>query len=114
MSDQITVHVVTLNDLCNSLQGLINDAAENIKAIGGCDHSVGICICDEIQRLENARAALHAARRVHTEQDLPDLLDQVCDYLDARADADCEDGRYIPNNAMRLLTELKKARGLGR
>jgi hypothetical protein len=47
--------------LVEALRELIPDAEENVKAAGGCDHSVGICMCPEIRRIEAAHAAIRAA-----------------------------------------------------
>lgn len=43
---------------------------------------------------------------------LSDVLDAVEEYLDDRADADCQGdpAKYVPNEAMRLLVELQAAR----
>ena len=35
-----------------------------------------------------------------------DLLDELAEYFDDRADADMDQDGYVPNTAMRLLTEI--------
>lgn len=51
----IPSHVMTeaFGALCN----LINDMGEQLKELGGCDHSVGICYCDLRSRLAAAEGA---------------------------------------------------------
>ena len=40
-----------------------------------------------------------------------ELLDEIEEYLDARADADTDaGGHFLPNKAMKLLTALQRAR----
>ena len=43
-----------------SLTELIEELQQMVKELGGCDHSVGICMCDTIRKLETAQSA-HAA-----------------------------------------------------
>jgi hypothetical protein len=42
-----------------------------------------------------------------TLSDIIDILTEAEDYFDAHSDADCEDGRYIPNREMRLLIQCR-------
>lgn len=49
-------------DLLHHLETLAKDCEQNLKDIGGCDHSVGICCCDEIRNLEQAREAIKRAK----------------------------------------------------
>lgn len=44
--------------ILDSLQKLEAQAAENLRDIGGCDHSVGICCCRWVRELEDAQEIL--------------------------------------------------------
>lgn len=33
-------------------RNVLRDLKQNIEDIGGCDHSVGICCCDQIRTVE--------------------------------------------------------------
>ena len=42
--------------------------------------------------------------------DLIDILDRLEEYLEDRQDADCDQDGFIPNEEMRLLSDLVDAR----
>lgn len=48
--------------LVAALEDLHKRHALTVKECGGCDHSVGICWCEDIRALDNAEAALKQAR----------------------------------------------------
>src|SRR5690349_20659367 len=48
-------------DLLEALKSVTADADEAIKEAGGCDHSVGICMCPEKRNVERAREAIARA-----------------------------------------------------
>lgn len=47
-----------IKELREALEQVTADAASWLGDAGGCDHSVGICMCSEIKHLEQARAVL--------------------------------------------------------
>lgn len=47
--------------LLSALQNLAADMEENLKELGGCDHSVGICFCSWRAHLDTAVDAIKAA-----------------------------------------------------
>lgn len=46
--------------------------------------------------------------------DLADVLDEVEDYFEQRQDADCvgDPAQFVPNEEMRLLMMIRRARGV--
>ncbi len=46
-------------------------------------------------------------------ENLEDILDEIDEYLDNRADCDCvgDPAEYAPNEEMSLMTRLRRARG---
>lgn len=52
--------------LVEALRKTLRLAQESLEMSGGCDHSVGICVCASIYDIEDAQAALAAAERKAT------------------------------------------------
>ena len=48
-------------ELIEVVESLLTVAKQTLKDIGGCDHSVGICCCDLIRKIEVAEEVLNAA-----------------------------------------------------
>lgn len=48
-------------ELLEALKDLAKRHATTVKECGGCDHSVGICWCDDIRALDDANAAIAKA-----------------------------------------------------
>lgn len=46
--------------IIRSLKALVEMGVQTIKDIGGCDHSVNICCCEDKQKLEDGAAVLKA------------------------------------------------------
>jgi len=49
-------------ELYEALSDAVDLLNQHMKDIGGCDHSVGICCCDDERRIDAMRAALAKAR----------------------------------------------------
>lgn len=56
-------------------------------------------------RLEDMAGELCQAERRH--EQLKNLLLEVLDYLDGRADCDCDQDGFVPNEEMRLLCRIE-------
>ncbi len=47
--------------LLGTAKAALVDLKENLEAIGGCDHSVGICCCEIVRNLEDLQDAIAEA-----------------------------------------------------
>lgn len=84
--------------------------------ITGPEHGSVFPICRKQYETgeSNEQAQANAALIVEAVNSLPALLDaleEVEEYLEQRADADCDQDGYIPNEEMKLLHTVKKALG---
>ena len=54
-----------VKELAGALQVITDLLSKTVKDFGGCDHSVGVCMCEEIRACDNANNVLarHAARK---------------------------------------------------
>jgi hypothetical protein len=79
----------------------------------GCQGREYICTCgvddrtfltakEAIAEIENMKAEIKRLREV---------LEECAEHFYDRSDADCEDGRFIPNKEMILLDVVKRALG---
>jgi predicted transposase YbfD/YdcC len=57
-------------------------------------------------RLEDMAGEL--ADAVRREEQLTNLLHEVLDYLDQRADCDCDQDGFVPNEEMRLMMHIEE------
>lgn len=58
LSSKPSALVVENERLRRALANCVADCKEALNAYGGCDHSVGICSCEEIRHIEEAEVAL--------------------------------------------------------
>lgn len=45
--------ITLLREAQISHRNLLAEAKETLEAVGGCDHSVGICACELVRRIEH-------------------------------------------------------------
>lgn len=64
-----------LSALCEALDLL----KEYVKESGGCDHSVGICLCGEYAVIESAEAELRAIEAFGAEEQERSRADGICE-----------------------------------
>lgn len=50
--------ISALPEITEKLKALAEKHAETIKDLGGCDHSVGICCCEDIRLVDETNALL--------------------------------------------------------
>lgn len=70
---------------------------------------VATLIADAKATLDTVRAERDALRAVLKAADLSQLLEDVREYMDDRADADCDSDGFIPNAEMKIAQAVQIA-----
>lgn len=66
--ERMLPHGMTVSGLIDLLEGVRIELKDSLDGLGSCDHSVGVCVCNLIARIEDTDSAIMALQSHHDGQ----------------------------------------------